>query len=108
MAAWKVALRLSRRLRMVPALSSAEGRDRHAAEGGSLAQKRGLDSPERGRPLLGPTRLRKRTSDSLDGFGDALGSEGSTLPAPLIDHGHVDVGWRSREPALERQGMEEP
>jgi hypothetical protein len=51
MAAWKVALRLSRRLRMVPALSSAEGRDRHAAEGGSLAQKRGLDSPERGRPL---------------------------------------------------------
>jgi hypothetical protein len=47
MAAWKVALRLSRRLRMVPALSSAEGRDRHAAEGGSLAQKRGLDSPER-------------------------------------------------------------
>ena len=53
MAAWKVALRLSRRLRMVPALSSAEGRDRHAAEGGSLAQKRGLDSPERGRPLWG-------------------------------------------------------
>ena len=48
MAAWKVALRLSRRLRMVPALSSAEGRDRHAAEGGSLAQKRGLDSPEWG------------------------------------------------------------
>jgi hypothetical protein len=57
---------------------------------------------------LGPTRLRKRTSDSLDGFAGGLGSEGSTLPAPLIDHGHVDVGWRSREPALERQGLEEP
>ena len=26
----------------------------------------------------------------------------------LDDHGHVDVGWRSREPALERQGLEEP
>jgi hypothetical protein len=52
--------------------------------------------------------LRKRTSDSLDGFADALGSEGSTVHAPLIDHDHVDVGWRSREPALERQGMEEP
>ena len=32
---------------MVAAISSAEGRDRQAAEGGSLAQKRGLDSPER-------------------------------------------------------------
>ena len=77
--------------------------------------QRGRSSPETGSGFartkggrLGPTRLRKRTSDSLDGFADALGSEGSTLPAPLIDHGHVDVGWRSREPALERQGLEEP